>query len=170
LGLRARFAARRRPFSHLLAPSWGHYPLPCPNNQINRPDLARAANSVVMDGNSDKHHLNFGWYYAENDGTATFRWTASHASALFRLRNPALTCTIVASRPKDGEASLRIRPLGSLDPRVEETLRLPARWTRLTFTAHLPAGDYELLLVCEHPFVDALGRKLGIAVSSIHFE
>lgn len=171
LRLRIKFALRRREFSHLLAPTWGHYPLPCPNNQMNDPDLARAQSGIAMDGKSDLHRLNFGWYYAENDGVRTFRWSASEASVLFRLRGPALICTIVLSASKEGEARMLIRPLGSLDPCVKEAFALQShQWTRRTFPAHLPAGDYELLLLCEDQMIDRSGRRLGIAVSSIQFE
>ncbi len=170
LRLRIKFATRRNSFRHLLAPTWGHYPLPRPNNQMHYPNLAHAQSALVMDGSSDVRGLNFGWYYPENDRGRPFRWTASHASALFRLRNGALACTMVFMGSRDGEARMLIRPLGSLDSQVEDTFRRPTQWTRRTFPAHLPAGDYELVLLCDDQFIDTSGRRLGIAVSSIHFE
>jgi GT2 family glycosyltransferase len=171
LGLRIRFASRRGRFSHLIAPTWGHYPPPVPNNQANHPDLAHAHSEVVLDGRIDAHQLNFGWYQVENDGDRAFRWSASRASVLFRLRAPVINCTMAFAGSNDREARIMIRPLGSLDPCLDETFTMAGtQWTWRTFPIHLPAGDYELLILCDDVLIDGSARSLGIAVSLIRFE
>jgi hypothetical protein len=169
--LRIKFSLRRGPFDHLLEPSWGHYPPSAPNNQIIQPDPARAGTWLEIDGDSEAHQLNFGWYYAEKDDTRYFRWTASVASAIFRLRSPVLGCTVAFAGSEDREARLVIRPLGSLEPCFSEVFTMPGKeWTWRTFLMHLPAGHYELLLECEDLLTDKSGRRLGVAISSIRFE
>jgi len=169
--LRIKFALRRGSFFHLLAPSWGHYPPPAPNNQTVHPDPSQAKNCVLMDGKTDIHQLNFGWYDAESEGTRTFRWSAPQASAWFRLRNASLSCTVAFSAPKDRETRIVIRPLGSLKASLDKTFRVCGEgWTWQTYPAHLPAGDYEVLLLCEDILIDRWNRKVGIAVLSINFD
>ena len=171
LWLRLKFALRRGSFSDLLAPGWGEYPFPCPANQASRPDLARAQNSIVLDGTGDTAQLNFGWYQAERDHNRPFRWSAPQASALFRLRKPVLACTIAFVGSRDREARIVMRPAGSLAPCVDQTFRMPGNeWTWRTFPMHLPAGCYELLFLCKDVLIDSAGRRLGLAVSSIAFE
>ncbi len=100
LGLRIKFALRRNSFWNLLDPSWGHFPPPHPNNQINRPDLALARHFLWLDGKSDASQLNFGWYYAEHDGVLGFRWSAPQASAFLKLRTPAFACALTFHGPE----------------------------------------------------------------------
>lgn len=171
LRLRIKFEPRRGAFYHLLAPAWGHYPLPVPNNQANYPDLGQAHNEVVFDGKSDAHQLNFGWYDVQYDGTTAFRWSASQASVLFRLRKPVITCTLGFAGSKDRKARILIRPLGSLNRCLDETFPMSGKVrTWRTFPVHLPAGDYELLILCEDVLVDEWARTLGVAVSLIRFD
>jgi GT2 family glycosyltransferase len=172
LGLRARFTMRRRPFWHLLDPSWGRFPPPTPNNQAIHPDPARAKAILRLDGKTDAHQLNFGWYYAEADGPVVYRWTAAAASAWFRFRTPVRDCSITfLGMPSQRRARIVIRPLGSLEPAAKVTLPLAALgWQQKRFPVHLPAGEYELLLLPEDSFMDGSGRRLGVAVSSVEFE
>ena len=172
LALRIRFALRRNPFWHLLDPSWGDFPPPHPNNQANRPDLALARHFLWMDGLSDAHQLNFGWYYPENDGILSFRWSAPQASALFKLRTPAVACALTFHGPETArDARMVVRRLGSLEPAAEAAFSLaPKGWQRRTFPMHLASGDYELMLLCDDQLVDTWGRTLGVAVSGIEFE
>jgi GT2 family glycosyltransferase len=170
---RVKFALRRRPFQHLLDPSWGPFPPPTPNNQAHRPDPARARPVLALDGKGDHHQLIFGWYYPENDGTVAFRWSAPVASALFRLRKPALNCSLTfLATAAPSQPCIAVRPLGSLDVIEAASLRAPAApgWHTRSVPMHLPAGDYELILRSEPGFLDHSGRRLGLAVASIGFE
>jgi hypothetical protein len=82
-----------------------------------------------------------------------------------------LTCTVGFAGSRDRQARIVIRALGSLEPCVSEVFTMPGtEWTWRTFLTHLPAGDYELLLLCEDLLTDRSGRKLGVAVSLIRFE
>jgi hypothetical protein len=64
-----------------------------------------------------------------------------------------------------------IRPLGSLKASLDKTFRVCGEgWTWQTYPAHLPAGDYEVLLLCEDILIDRWNRKIGIAVLSINFD
>jgi GT2 family glycosyltransferase len=171
LAMRLRFGFARNPLWELMEPVWGQFEPLTPSNSSNRPDLAQAQPVLLMDGESDVHQLNFGWYKPESDGATKFRWSGGQASALFKFRKPMLTCTIAFAGSDNREARVKVRPLGAADPCLDESVKLPrARWTWRTFRAHLPAGNYELLLSCNDEFADATGRRLGVAVSSIRFE
>ncbi len=172
LGWRARFMLRRKPFWGLLEPSWGHFPPPTPNNQACHPDPAHAQAVLALDGKSDVHQLNYGWYYPERDATEAFRWSAPPvASALFTLRKPVRTCSLTALGT-NGHSAARIvvRPFGALDEVASAAFYPATGWRTRTFPMHLPAGSYELMLHSENGFIDRSGRKLGVAVSSIRFE
>lgn len=172
LGWRARFTLRRKPFWDLLEPSWGHFPPPTPNNQACRPDPAHAQAVLVLDGRSDVHQLNFGWYYPESDAAVAFRWSAPPAaSALFTLRKPAWTCSVkFLGTPASGAARIAVRPLGTLDEVAAAVFQPSTQWQTRDFPMRLAAGIYELMLLSENGFIDQSGRKLGVAVSSIRFE
>ncbi len=172
LGWRARFTLRRKPFWHLLEPSWGPFPPPSPNNQSCHPDPAQAQPVISLDGKSDTGQLNFGWYYPERDGKVAFRWSAPPvASALFTLHKPALTCSVTAlSTTARSAARIVVRPFGSLDEIATAAFYPSAAWQTRTFQMRLPPGSYELMLHSENGFIDRSGRKLGVAVSSIRFE
>lgn len=172
LGLRGRFTWRRKPFWSLLDPSWGHFPPPHPNNQLNHPDLSAARHFLWLDGKYDANQLNFGWYYAEHDGVLGFRWSAPQASAFFKLPTPAFACALTFHGPEqEHNARLLVRKLGSLEPLAEVSFPLtPKEWQRRAFPMHLAPGHYEVLLLCEGKFIDPSGRTLGAAVSGIEFE
>jgi GT2 family glycosyltransferase len=59
LRLRITFALRRKPFWHLLDPSWGHFPPPHANNQANRPDLALARHFLGWTARATRLNLIF---------------------------------------------------------------------------------------------------------------
>ena len=170
---RVRFALRRKPFWHLVEPSWGHFPPPSPNNQGYHPDPAHAQPVLALDGKSDVQQLNFGWYYPENYLAVPFRWSAPPvASALFTLRKPALTCSLkFLGTPGSRAARIVVRPFGTLDEVAGAAAFQPStEWQTRSFPIRLPAGSYELMLLSDNGFIDQSGRKLGVAVSSIRFE
>jgi GT2 family glycosyltransferase len=168
---RLKFSFARNPLWELMEPSWGQFGPNGPDNRANRPDPSQARPILQMDGENDVRQLNFGWYNLEADGAIRFRWSAARASALFSLRAAALTCSLTVGGPNNREARVKVRPLGMFDPCLEKSVKLPASgWASCTFPAHLPAGNYELLLCCDDGHVDPAGRRLGVAVSSIRFE
>ncbi len=168
---RLSFISMSNPLWELMEPFWGQYGTTAPVNLENRPDLTRAGATLNLDGESDMHQLNFGWYRSERDESTSFRWSSTHASALFRLRQPAVTCTLVFGGSSGRKARLVIRGLGGAQACVDEIFEMPEiRWASRRFRAHLPAGDYEVLLRCDDDFVDKSGRRLGVAVSSIRFD
>jgi hypothetical protein len=75
----------------------------------------------VIDGANDVRQLNFGWYESECDGDTRFRWSSARASAFFRLRKPMITCTIAFAGSKNREARMMVRPLGNLEPCLDES-------------------------------------------------
>ncbi len=169
---RLRILRHKTSFWHLLDPSWGYFSRPPAENRANHLDLAKAQSVLLMDGKDDIRQLNFGWYYAESDSTRTFRWSAPHASVLFRLREPVLSCTVTfLGLPSKRTVRILVRAFGSLKPLNETAFDLsPPGWMQRTFHVHLPAGCYELLLFCDNEYIDPAGRRLGVAVSLIRFE
>lgn len=169
--MRWRIRARHKNrFWPLLDGSLGFFPPPMPPNEENRPDLSRAQPLLVLDGENDVHQLNFGWYHVERDADRSYRWTALHASALFRLRAPAITCTVAFRSQIEQQVRVVVRPLGTLKPCAEGIFEATDQWSWRTLLMHLWPGSYELLLLCGSEFVEPSGRRIGVAVSSIHFE
>jgi len=172
LVMRFRFGLAKNPLWELLEPFWGQFHPAVPNNLVNQPDPAQARPALVMDGKSDVHQLNFGWYHPEREGDTAFRWSAAHASALFRLPKPVLSCTVAfLGLPSKRSARIVVRALGSLTPLYDSEFEMsPPGWTWRTFNMHLPAGCYEMQLLCDDEYIDAAGQRLGVAVPLVRFE
>jgi GT2 family glycosyltransferase len=172
LSARLKFAFAHNPLWELLEPSWGQFPSQAPNNMSNRPDLTRARPVLVMDGKSDVHQLNFGWYQVDRTDGAVFRRSAAQASALFRLPKPALSCSVdFRTAAAQQHTRLVVRRLGQLQPVAQGVLAAPGTgWQRQRLPMHLPAGNYELLLLCGNGSSDGAETDGALAVSSIAFE
>jgi len=171
LAIRFRFRLRRNPLWSLLEPCWGQFNPPVPNSVARDPDLARAGAVLVM-GQNDEPHLNYGWYDLDWDGERVFRWTTQHASLLFRLPGQVTGCTVAfLGLERRQRVRMIVRAVGTLKPLNENSFELsPPGWTWTTFSMHLAAGAYELLFVADTEYLDSKGRILGVAVSMIRFE
>lgn len=165
---RARFVTDQRSFGHLLDPTWGSYPLPTADNQSFRPSIQDACNTLVIDGHSELPQLQFGWHHLERDGAVNFRWTESHASALFAVASPA---TLVSFRMRVAlpvQLIVRLRSLGDLEARVSRTINpVSTGWSDWTSRVDLEPGHYEMVLSASATHVDSSGRRLGIAIAHI---
>lgn len=168
---RAKFSFKPKAFWDLLDPSWGEFPPPVPNNGRYRPDPARASERLVLDGADDEHRLNFGWYWAEREGSLGYRWTHEQASAFFSFRSPVRTCSIALRAPNCAQSiGVVIRRLGEIEPALRTALSCrTTSWGTKRLRCELGPGLYEMLLLTPAAFKDELGRRLGLAVSAIEF-
>src|SRR6185436_18074053 len=117
LAWRVKFLRYRKPFWHLLDPSWGSYPPPRPNTLEYRPDASRTGNCLILDGVDDRHQLNFGWYFAEQDGPIDYRWTEARASAFVNLPDSVRFMSIRFRSPRAAQlVSVVVRRIGELEP------------------------------------------------------
>lgn len=168
---RSKFAFKRNSFWHLLHPSWGAFPPPAPNNRAYRPDPKQAKDWLILDGDADRHQLNFGWYYEEREGAMSYRCTEAHASAFFRFGSVVHICSIMLRILCAGQRSrIVVRRLGEIEPVLEIPIEAPLlSWQKKSYPCNVGAGIYEILLLTEGIFRDASGRELGVAVSAIEF-
>jgi GT2 family glycosyltransferase len=168
---RLKFGLRRHGFWKLVEPTWGTFPPPGPNNQEFRPDPARARERLHLDGISDVHQLNFGWYYVERDGPHVYRWSDGRASAFLRFRAPVQRMSLTMRHVTAEQRShLIVRRAGETEPIVRIPLApaTPA-WRDTSHPVVLGPGLYEWLLLTEPPCLDGGQRQLGAAVACLEF-
>ena len=169
---RLKFGLRGHEFWKLVEPSCGTYPPPGPNNQEFRPDPARAGEGLSLDGVTDTHQLNFGWYYVERDGPHVYRWSNGRASAFLRFTAPVCRMSLTMRHVTANQKShLIVRRAGETEP----LLRIPlaastTTWRKMSHPVALGPGTYEWLLLTDPPYVNGGGeRPLGAAVTRLEF-
>jgi len=158
-------------FWHLVHPSWKMFPPPVPNNQAYQPDVRRSRSELAVDGVADNDLLNFGWYFVEQDGHMSYRWTDKSASALLGCTQPvrSLTITYNAPQPKQ-RINLALRILGEIEPIWKTTIEVDSgswQWQQGVCPCDVGAGLYELVVQADENIRDSSGRILGVAVASI---
>ncbi len=169
--LRRRWRFRRGGpggFWALIHPSWGTFPPPRPENQLNRPD-PRAA-SAVLDACDAAAPLNFGWYPVEHGDYYPMRWTSAAASAYVRIPARASKAEVTWRAPSgDQQTVLRLRLVDRPATAWQATDTPPTRWETSRYPCTVPPGVYELQLLTDPPYRDAGGRELGVGVARIAF-
>lgn len=162
--LRRRFAPERGRFDSLLAPTWGSFPPPRPNNHLAPPPDVDAAGATLAFDAAAAPQLGYGWYPVE-PGAPPMRWTAAAATAFVRVP-PAtreLACTWRTARG-DQEVSVRLRRLDDLAV-VWEWRDVPGTtWTEARTACDVPPGVYELQFTSAPAAGDATGRELGVGL------
>lgn len=168
--LRMRFGAGSKLPMHLIERRWGHFP-PVPEQARNHADPEKGAARLSLDGVSDRHGINFGWWPAQCEDSVRYRLTAPHASALFKIGLPAYCC-IARLRAATPGCRLRmlVRSLGSLEPIAHQEFYPLDCWREFTMRSRLAPGRYEVILTVDPIGSDKERRTVGVAVSEIRLE
>lgn len=169
---RWKFGLSGHGFWKLVKPSWRTFPPPGPDNQAFRPDPARATERLILDGVTDTHQLNFGWYYVERDGPLLYRWSDGRASAFVRFSAPVHRLSMKMRHVMAEQRSQMIlRRAGEIEPLVRISLDAPtSTWLDMRHPVALDPGIYEWLLLTEPTCMDGGQRPLGTAVAQLEFE
>jgi GT2 family glycosyltransferase len=152
----------------MVHPSWGEFPPPLPNNQLNRPDPGAA--TPIIDASNATNLLNFGWYPVEPD-YYTRRWTTGAASAYVRVPLRASCLEVIWRSPcGNQQTTIRLRPPDR--PTVTAWTAVvtpPTRWETQRYPCAVAPGVYELQILTDPPYRDVYGRELGVGIARIGF-
>jgi len=168
---RWKFISKRNSFWHLLHQSWGTFPPPTPNNQAFIPNFKSLGKDLILDGHSDLHYLNFGWYYPERDGAISYRWTEAQASAFLKISSEIHSMFIKLRAPQSKEQKIKVifRRLGEINPESEVFVLANSDWQEKKYEVRLGEGFYELIISPETVVKGRCRRLLGVAVSYMRF-
>jgi GT2 family glycosyltransferase len=164
---RIKFGLSHHEFWRFVDPSRHTFPPPGPNNQAFRPDPTQATERLILDGMTDGHQLNFGWYYAEHDGPVRYRWSDGRASAYVRARSTVRRLSMTMRHVTPAQHSrLVFRRAGEIESVFQLRLdALTSSWRDTSYEVALEGGTYECLLLTEPTWMDAGQRPLGTAVA-----